>query len=65
MLGRVPVRGELIRHASGIEFEIIAADPRRVRRVAIHTKPRTARKPAGTAKPAAKAPEEPSPQVQS
>jgi Mg2+/Co2+ transporter CorC len=36
MLGRVPVRGELIRHPSGIEFEIVAADPRRVRRIAIH-----------------------------
>lgn len=62
MLGRVPVRGELVKHDSGIEFEIIAADPRRVRRVAIHTKPRTAR-PA--AKPAAKVPEESTPQVKS
>lgn len=43
MLGRVPVRGELIRHASGIEFEIMSADPRRVRRVAIHTGPRKPR----------------------
>lgn len=64
MLGRVPVRGELIKHASGIEFEIIAADPRRVRRVAIHTKPRTARPPASAAKPAAKASDEPASQVQ-
>ena len=40
MLGRVPVRGELVKHASGIEFEILSADPRRVRRVAIHTSPR-------------------------
>lgn len=65
MLGRVPVRGELIKHDSGIEFEIIAADPRRVRRVAIHTKPRTARPAASAAKPAAKAPEELAPQVKS
>ncbi|MEM9471943.1 MAG: hemolysin family protein [Pseudomonadota bacterium] len=64
MLGRVPVRGELIKHDSGIEFEIIAADPRRVRRVAIHTKPRKVRAPASTAKPTAKAPEQPVPQVQ-
>jgi CBS domain containing-hemolysin-like protein len=28
---RVPSRGELIRHPSGLEFEIIDADPRRVR----------------------------------
>ena len=41
MLGRVPVRGELIKHPSGIEFEVVAADPRRVRRIAIHTGPRT------------------------
>ncbi len=65
MLGRVPVRGELVKHDSGIEFEIIAADPRRVRRVAIHTKPRTARPAAGAAKPAAKASEESIPQVKS
>ncbi len=64
MLGRVPVRGELIKHDSGIEFEIIAADPRRVRRIAIHTKPRKVRAPASAAKPAAKAPEQPAPQVQ-
>ncbi|NBO19437.1 MAG: HlyC/CorC family transporter, partial [Proteobacteria bacterium] len=32
-LGRVPVRGELVRHSSGVRFEIIEADPRRIRRV--------------------------------
>lgn len=36
-LGRVPVRGEIVRHASGIRFEIIEADPRRIRRVRILT----------------------------
>ncbi len=65
MLGRVPVRGELIRHASGVEFEIVAADPRRVRRIAIHTKPRKRHEPAVASKPAGKKTEEPSPQVQS
>jgi CBS domain containing-hemolysin-like protein len=35
MFGRVPVRGELLRHASGVEFEILEADPRRVKRVKI------------------------------
>ncbi len=45
MLGRVPVRGELIRHQSGLEFEVIAADPRRVRKVVIHTAPRTPKQP--------------------
>jgi CBS domain containing-hemolysin-like protein len=31
LANRVPSRGELIRHSSGIEFEIVEADPRRVR----------------------------------
>jgi CBS domain containing-hemolysin-like protein len=33
--GHVPSRGELVRHSSGIEFEIVDADPRRVMRVRI------------------------------
>lgn len=36
MLGRVPVRGELVRHDSGVEFEVLAADARRVQRLKIH-----------------------------
>jgi CBS domain containing-hemolysin-like protein len=35
MLGRVPQVGEKINHASGIEFEIVDADPRRVKRLLI------------------------------
>lgn len=35
MFGRVPVRGELLRHNSGVEFEVLEADPRRVKRVKI------------------------------
>jgi len=34
-LGRVPQRGELIEHASGLAFEVTDADPRRVKRVRI------------------------------
>ena len=34
-LGRVPVRGEIVVHSSGIEFEVLEADPRRVRRVLV------------------------------
>ena len=41
MLGRVPARGELIRHPSGVEFEILDADPRRVKKLKIH-QPRSA-----------------------
>jgi CBS domain containing-hemolysin-like protein len=33
--GRVPVRGEVIRHHSGVEFEVIDADPRRIRRLRV------------------------------
>lgn len=36
---RVPQRGELIIHSSGIEFEIIEADLRRIQRVGIHGLP--------------------------
>jgi magnesium and cobalt transporter len=36
-LGRVPSRGEIIRHATGIRFEIMEADPRRIRKVRILT----------------------------
>lgn len=39
MDGRVPSRGELIKHASGLEFEIMERDPRRVKKVRIHVKP--------------------------
>ncbi len=34
--GRVPVRGELVTFPGGFEFEILDADPRRVKRVRIH-----------------------------
>jgi CBS domain containing-hemolysin-like protein len=36
MCGRVPVRGEVIKHESGLEFEIVESDLRRVKRVRIH-----------------------------
>ncbi len=36
MCGRVPVRGEVIVHATGLEFEIVESDLRRVKRVRIH-----------------------------
>ena len=31
--GRVPERGEVVKHPSGIEFEVVEADPRRVNRL--------------------------------
>ena len=35
LAGRVPQRGEVIVHPDGYEFEIIDADPRRIRRLRI------------------------------
>jgi magnesium and cobalt transporter len=41
LTGRVPTRGELVVHkASGIEFEVLDADPRRVKRLRVLVKPR-------------------------
>jgi magnesium and cobalt transporter len=36
LVGRVPQRGEVIRHPAGVEFEVVEADPRRLRRLRIH-----------------------------
>ncbi|MCF3974626.1 hemolysin family protein [Paracoccus salsus] len=33
LTGRVPLRGEVIAHDSGAEFEVVDADPRRIKRV--------------------------------
>ncbi len=38
--GHVPSRGEIIRHSSGIEFEVLDADPRRVTRVRVRHLPK-------------------------
>ena len=38
MAGRVPARGEIITHSSGLEFEILQSDPRRVKRIRIRVK---------------------------
>ena len=36
LAGRVPVRGEIVGGPDGLEFEILDADPRRIRRLRIH-----------------------------
>ena len=36
LAGRIPARGELVRHPSGIEFEVLDADPRRIKKLRIH-----------------------------
>ena len=52
ILGRVPVRGELVPHANGIEFEVLDADARRIKKLLIHKE----RKPAGSDKAPASGP---------
>jgi CBS domain containing-hemolysin-like protein len=36
LVGRVPSRGELIPHPCGLEFEVLDADPRRIKRLKVH-----------------------------
>jgi CBS domain containing-hemolysin-like protein len=36
LTGRVPKRGDVIAHPSGIEFEVLDADPRRVKKLRVH-----------------------------
>jgi magnesium and cobalt transporter len=35
LAGRVPKRGEIIAHPSGLEFEVVEADPRRIKRLRV------------------------------
>ncbi len=37
--GQVPIRGQLVRHASGLEFEVLDADPRHIKRLRIRRRP--------------------------
>ena len=39
LLGRVPIRGELVRHPAGLEFEVKDADARRIKRMRVHRLP--------------------------
>lgn len=34
-IGRVPARGEVVEHESGVQFEIVDADPRRIKRLRV------------------------------
>ena len=35
LAGSIPVRGEIVRHPAGVEFEVLDADPRRIKRLRI------------------------------
>jgi CBS domain containing-hemolysin-like protein len=37
--GRIPARGERVRHPSGVEFEVLEADKRRIKKLRIHLPP--------------------------
>jgi CBS domain containing-hemolysin-like protein len=45
LAGRVPKLGEVIVHPSGIEFEVIDGDPRRIARLRVRRPTRTSREP--------------------
>lgn len=45
LAGRVPARGEIIKHPAGFEFEVIDADPRRVKRLRVRGLPVAPRPP--------------------
>ena len=47
--GRVPARGEIVPHESGAEFEIVDADPRRIKRVRVRLPDAAARRVAAVA----------------
>ncbi|MBB4284359.1 hemolysin family protein [Roseospira goensis] len=51
LAGRVPGRGELIVHDSGMEFEIMEADPRRIKRLRLRNLPTEAVTGTGTGAP--------------
>ncbi|WP_245578845.1 transporter associated domain-containing protein [Cucumibacter marinus] len=53
LLGRVPVRGEVISRLRGFEFEVVQADPRRIKKVKITRRRRSRAAPRGTEAPAA------------
>jgi CBS domain containing-hemolysin-like protein len=41
LVGRVPQRGEIVKHPAGVEFEVLDADPRRLKRLRVRvTKPK-------------------------
>ena len=42
LAGRVPAKGEVISHPSGIEFRVLDADPRRIRRLRVRRAPEPA-----------------------
>ena len=38
LAGRVPARGEIVKHPQGLNFEVVDADPRRIKRIRVRLK---------------------------
>jgi CBS domain containing-hemolysin-like protein len=57
LAGRVPSRSEVIEGPSGLEFEVLDADPRRVKRLRIHRRTLASDSEAGESQPLAARPE--------
>ena len=51
LTGRVPVRGEVVKHPEGFEFEVVDADPRRIKRLRVRLPDHVARAAAAAAAP--------------
>ncbi len=45
LVGRLPIRGEVVRHRAGVAFEVREADPRRVRRLLVRRIKATPQRP--------------------
>jgi magnesium and cobalt transporter len=39
LTGRVPAKGEIVLHPNGVEFEVVDADPRRIKRLRVTRNP--------------------------
>jgi CBS domain containing-hemolysin-like protein len=46
MTGRIPVKGEVVHAVEGFDFEVLEADPRRIKRVRIRNRAKAAPAPA-------------------
>jgi CBS domain containing-hemolysin-like protein len=59
LIGRIPVRGELIAIPGGFELEVLDADPRRIKRLRIYRQAAQARRPEPRRRPRADAEQAP------
>lgn len=58
LTGRVPVRGEVVKHPGGAEFEVVDADPRRIKRLRVRLPGQSAPNPPAPAEAVADIPDE-------